>query len=82
MNVSMTPELEEFIKEQVDSGRYRSASEAVRAGVRLLESQIRERDLKLELLRKAVEQGVVELDRGEGVDGEEVFDDLLQGLRG
>jgi antitoxin ParD1/3/4 len=36
-NVSLTPELEAFIDNRVASGRYRSASEVVRAALRLLE---------------------------------------------
>jgi len=30
LNVSLTPQLEEFVREKVDSGRYNSASEVVR----------------------------------------------------
>ena len=37
LNVSLTPELSEFIAVRVASGRYQSASEVVRAGLRLLE---------------------------------------------
>ena len=36
LNVSLTPELERFIAARVASGHYRSASEVVRAGLRLL----------------------------------------------
>ncbi len=36
LNVSLTPELTAFIEAQVASGRYRSASEVVRDGLRLL----------------------------------------------
>ena len=36
-NVSLTPELEAFIEGRVVTGRYRSASEVVRAALRLLE---------------------------------------------
>lgn len=80
MNVSLTPELERFIAEQVESGRYRSASEVVRAAVRLLQWQLEERAAKLEALRKAVEVGLAELDRGEGHSAEDVFKDLLDRL--
>lgn len=37
MNVSVTPELEKFVQELVASGRYHSASEVFRDGLRLLE---------------------------------------------
>lgn len=36
MTVSLTPELRRFIEAQVASGRYLTASEVVRAGLRLL----------------------------------------------
>lgn len=80
MNVSLTPELERFIAEQVEAGRYRSASEVVRDAVRLLQAQLEERAVKLEALRKAVEVGLSELDRGEGLSADEVFKDLLDRL--
>lgn len=80
MNVSLTPELEEFVHEQVNAGRYRSASEAVRAGLRMLEAKTKEHEQKLEALRKMVDDGVRELDRGDGLDGSEVFEEVLEGL--
>jgi antitoxin ParD1/3/4 len=42
-NVSLTPEMEMFIDGRVASGRYRSASEVVRAALRLLEEDERKR---------------------------------------
>jgi len=41
MNVSLAPELERFVAGRVASGRYRSASEVVRAALRLLEKEER-----------------------------------------
>ena len=38
-NVSLTAELNAFIRAQVASGHYRTASEVVRAGLRLLAQQ-------------------------------------------
>jgi antitoxin ParD1/3/4 len=80
MNVSMTPELERFIADQVGSGSYRSASEVVRDAVRLLQAKLEEREAKLDVLRKAVEVGLVELDGAEGISAEGVFKDLLERL--
>ena len=42
MNVSLTPELELAVAERVASGRYRTASEGVRAALRLLEKEEKE----------------------------------------
>ena len=38
-NVSLTAELNAFIRAQVSSGQYQNASEVVRAGLRLLQRQ-------------------------------------------
>jgi len=81
MNVSLTPELENFIGELVDSGRYRSASEAVRTAIRLLEDRESERSAKLDALRRSVEVGIEELDRGDGASADEVFEEILKALR-
>lgn len=42
MNVSLTPDLERFVREKVDSGLYNSASEVVREALRLLIARDRE----------------------------------------
>ena len=72
MNVSLTPELEKFVKDKVATGRYTSSSEVVREALRVLE----EREERLEELRREVQKGIDSLDRGEGVDGEIVFEEL------
>lgn len=46
MNVSVTPELERFVQELVSTGRYHSASEVFRDGLRLLEQAERRRLLE------------------------------------
>jgi len=51
MNVSLTPELERSVVERVASGRYRSASEVVRAALRLLEREELSRDPRSRLRR-------------------------------
>ena len=61
MNVSLTPQLEDFVKDKVKSGRYHSASEVVREALRMLE----ERDLRLADLRKEIAIGLEQAERGE-----------------
>jgi antitoxin ParD1/3/4 len=40
-NVALTPELQALVESKVGSGRYRSASEVVRAALRLLDERAR-----------------------------------------
>jgi antitoxin ParD1/3/4 len=58
LNVSLTPHLEQFIHDTVNSGRYQSASEVVRSALRLLEEQERQRQAKLESLRQDIRKGM------------------------
>ena len=67
-NVNLSPQQSKFIKSRVKQGRFRNASEVVRAGLRLLEQQDKEDRLKLEKLRQAVKKGFDELDRGDYVE--------------
>ena len=39
MNISLTPELEQFVQSTVNNGRYSSASEVVLAALRLLKER-------------------------------------------
>ena len=74
MNVNLTPELERLVQKKVKTGRYNSASEVVREALRLLEERDHIMALRREELRKKIAEGLDSLRRGEGVDGEEVFD--------
>lgn len=81
MNVSLTDELERFIAGEVESGRYRSASEVVRDAVRLLRDRAEERAARIDALREAVGVGLADLDAGRAVDGTTAFEDVLRSLR-
>lgn len=75
MTVDLSPELEELIEKQVKSGHYSSASEVVQDALLLLEHRDVIGPRKLEI-RNAVEEGWQSAQRGELVDGDEVFDRL------
>jgi len=49
---------EQFIKSQLQQGRYASASEVIRDGLRALEDREKLRALKLEALRADIQQGI------------------------
>ena len=78
MNISLTPELESFVDSRVASGRYQSASEVVRAALRLLETEEREREAALAEVCQKIQLGLDQIQRGEVFDGEAVFDELDQ----
>lgn len=80
MNVSLTPELKQFVELEVETGMYQTASEVVRAGLRRLKEDQESRALKtpktLATLEKELLESVERLDRGEGVEGEAVLSRL------
>ena len=56
-NINLTDELDQFVATKVKSGRYENASEVVRAGLRNLEREERQYELKLVALRAAIDEG-------------------------
>jgi antitoxin ParD1/3/4 len=57
MHVSLTPQLEELVKEKVASGLYNNASEVIRETLRLMHQQDAVYKLKLERLRELLIEG-------------------------
>ncbi len=66
MNVSLTPQLEDYVKQKVANGMYNSASEVMREALRLLEERDAFQAMKLEALRKDISQGLESLESGRG----------------
>lgn len=67
-SIALGDHFRSFVEDQVSRGRFGSASEVVRAGLRLLE----EREAKLEALRRAIKEGI-ESGPSEAFD----FDDFI-----
>ena len=76
MNVSLTPELEKFVANKVQSGRYTSASEVVREALRLLEQHEISREAQLKAFNEELDRRIAALDRGEFVDAETIKAEL------
>jgi antitoxin ParD1/3/4 len=78
VNISLTPELNAFLQARVSSGRYQTASEVVREALRLLERQESDREEAFLHLKAKLERGAGQGERGELLDGDEVFDELRE----
>lgn len=65
MNVSLTPSLEQFVRDQAKSGGYNNSSEVVREALRLLKRVEDHRALQMDRLRDAVRAGDEALANGD-----------------
>lgn len=65
MEIQLKPELEQFIREEVDRGRYDTPAEAVNAAVARLQTDAELSPDDLEDLRTELDLGIAEADRGE-----------------
>jgi antitoxin ParD1/3/4 len=81
MSISLTPELEQFIQNQVASGKYTSTEEVIIAGIKLLEERENIYKGRFEELKREIAIGIEASERGEVIDGEIVFRQLEQKLQ-
>jgi antitoxin ParD1/3/4 len=70
LNVSLTPRFMDMVRRQVRSGRYQSASEVVRDGLRLLEERDRQQEAFWADVRKKVAEAKAEIRAGKGIPGD------------
>jgi len=82
MAIYLTPEFEQLVDSQVKSGRYNSASEVIAEALRLLEQRDRFFAFDKDEIRKQIKEGWLAAQRGELVDGGEVFDRIDAELEG
>jgi antitoxin ParD1/3/4 len=73
-NVNLSDQQSKFIRRSIGGGRFRNASEVVRAALRLLEQEEEQNKLKLKRLRHLVKEGFDSIDRG---DYETITEDTL-----
>lgn len=63
MNVSLTSELENYVKAKVATGMYNSVSEVMREALRLMEERDALQAARLEALRQDINKGLDSLER-------------------
>jgi antitoxin ParD1/3/4 len=84
-NVNLTSHYDQFIESLIASGRYKNASEVMRAGLRLLERESNEDQEKLNVLRTLASEAFAALDQGAGtqLEGDQELADFIRriGLR-
>ena len=78
LTITVTPELEAFIRERVASGRFDTVSDVVHEGLRLLELREHEREAALGEIRREIEVGLEQARAGQLRDGEAFFAGLAQ----
>jgi antitoxin ParD1/3/4 len=88
MNLTLKPELESFIQQEILAGKYSSPDEAIEqsshfvneAALNLLQSKNSVDRLATEL-REKIDIAAAQLDRGEGLNGEDVIASLRAKLQ-
>ena len=80
MGMTLRPETEKRIRDRMQAGGYASPDEVVQEGLRLLDDRDRMKRADLDEVRRRIATGLEQLDRGEGIDGEKVFEELLTDL--
>ena len=73
MNAEIPSNLTPFVKRLISQGRYADPNAVVAESIRLLESQ--------EELRRDVREGFAQLDAGQGIDAEAVYQRVEQRIR-
>jgi len=80
LNVSLTPELSQFIETKLKSGLYTSGSELIREALRLFKKYEDVKDSTIAEMKAKIDAGMEQAKEGKVLEGEKVFADLEKGL--
>jgi antitoxin ParD1/3/4 len=81
MSITLNSEQEMIVANLIATGSFQTADEVLQVALKLLETERQSYQLWAAETREKVSEGIESLDRGEGVDGETVVNDLLVKLR-
>ena len=78
MNIQLKPNQEQFIQKQLKSGRFNNSEQVIDTAFYLLEILDQDYLQWVEETRQKIDVAIAELDNGEGLDGENVINDILE----
>jgi antitoxin ParD1/3/4 len=81
MSITLNTEQETIVANLIATGSFQTADEVLQVALKLLEKERQSYQAWVIQTRDLVREGIESLDRGEGVDGETVVNDLLAKLR-
>jgi antitoxin ParD1/3/4 len=81
MSITLNPDQEMIVANLIATGSFQTADEVLQVALKLLETERQSYQSWVTQTRDLVKEGIESLDRGEGVDGETVVNDLLAKLR-
>lgn len=76
MNISLTPELEQYVNAKVNSGMYTSASEVIRESLRLLHTYEDVQSQRIQELNQSIEVGLKQLNTGNRISAKDSYNKL------
>jgi antitoxin ParD1/3/4 len=76
MNITLKPEQEQFIQNQIAQGRFTDAEAAINQALKLLQEKQREYEEWIEDVKVKVNEAGAELERGEGIPLETVVEQM------
>lgn len=68
-NIELADSQDALVAKLVETGRYQSASEVVRDGLRLLEDRLEARAVEMESIRNGILEGLEQAEKGDFAEG-------------
>jgi antitoxin ParD1/3/4 len=81
MSITLNHKQETIVANLIATGSFQTADEVLQVALTLLEKERRSYQAWVAQTRDLVNHGIESLERGEGIDGETVVNDLLAKLR-
>lgn len=77
MDISLSPDNEKFIQNQIAAGIYNSLNEAINATISIAISQVIDSKSQLDMLNAEIQRGIDDYNEGRYLDGELAFKKLM-----